>query len=466
MFSDSPDQNFSSQRLLSLNAERVDLERRLSTYDVLMQQLRKARSADGSKRLEALSSIEAIAANPRVTLHRNELYELQAKQLTLSQKYLDRHPRMIEASNMVDSATAHLTESVEAVAQEIESEHARIDSELGALKEKIVAGEHDLTIYRENLVRLQSMTEQTKSQQMLYETLMKNLSEQNISSRLDVQQVTVIDPPRARDGAVNVKLPLFLVATLFLGLAAGFTASLAATGLDRRIVDSPALSSFAQLGKIPYVAGGPVIDKDGIALSPSSLAESFHSAQANLRQLMKQGQFTNLCVAVVSCSPEEGRSFVASRLAISLASNGLKVLLVDADFRLPTQHEHFGIDKARGLGPLLSGELGIAPVPTRFANLEILPSGGRIANPAQILNSPCLDEWLGHIRRFYNVILFDTASLATADPIILGEHMDEILLVVNEGRLTKDDLRNGLDKLKLLQSKMLGVIYNGGSSHS
>jgi len=139
---------------------------------------------------------------------------------------------------------------------------------------------------------------------------------------------------------------------------------------------------------------------------------------------------------ITSAASGEGKSTLASNLAITVAQAGKRVLLIDSDLRLPTQHKIFGVDNDRGLSTLLQGQITLdeAIESTEIDGLELLPSGPQVHNPAEMLNSPVFTELLDTLFDRYDQIILDSAPVVgIVDSRIVAAACDVSILVLRGG---------------------------------
>ena len=172
---------------------------------------------------------------------------------------------------------------------------------------------------------------------------------------------------------------------------------------------------------------------------------------------------------------------VATNLAITMAQGGMKTLLVGSDLRKPGIDKAFGVDRSPGLSEVLIGEhpwretvktvtdiiLGkmswdeIMLTPG-LDNLHIITSGTPPQNPAELIDSKRLEEFIEEVKKEYDVIIFDSSPiLSTADAAILGMKMDGVLLVYRVGSISKGLLKRTVSQLEQVQCNLMGVILNG-----
>jgi capsular exopolysaccharide synthesis family protein len=205
------------------------------------------------------------------------------------------------------------------------------------------------------------------------------------------------------------------------------------------------------------------------------LAESFRALRTNVVSL--NGRRNLKSIMVTSASPREGKTLVASNLAIAMAQAGRKTLLVESDLRKPVISHALGIDKSPGLTDvILDGvswretvrNIGEIVLKERredglgdLANLYLLTSGAVPSNPAEVTDSPKLLGTINEMKANYEMIIFDSPPiLSTADPAILGSKVDGVLLVYRVGSVSRSLLKRSVIQLNQVQANVIGVALN------
>jgi capsular exopolysaccharide synthesis family protein len=169
-------------------------------------------------------------------------------------------------------------------------------------------------------------------------------------------------------------------------------------------------------------------------------------------------------ILVTSSQQEEGKTSVASNLAITLAQMGRRVLLVDADMRRPRQHLVFGLPNDAGLSSALSGDgtEALTVCPTPVAGLDVMTSGPIPPNPADLLNSEAFESVLGKLSTAgFDHIIFDSPPvLAVADPCIIAGKMDSVVIVAWAGVTGRDALAHTVGRLRQVKARITGAVLN------
>jgi capsular exopolysaccharide synthesis family protein len=190
-------------------------------------------------------------------------------------------------------------------------------------------------------------------------------------------------------------------------------------------------------------------------------AESFRNLRTNVR-FVRHGEGATEMV-VTSPAPQEGKSFTAANLAIALAQQGVRTLLVDADMRRSVQHLQFGLDKSPGLSELVLDDsmLDEAVRRTEVDGLDVLPAGRQPPNPAELVGSPRMETLLEVLRDRYDSIVIDSPPmLAVTDASVLGLKTDGVILVVRAEKTEKDAINLAIQQLQHVGARILGVVVN------
>ena len=202
--------------------------------------------------------------------------------------------------------------------------------------------------------------------------------------------------------------------------------------------------------------------------SKSLAAEAFRTLRSNL-QFSEFGK--NLKVIVVTSSnPNEGKSEVSINLAASLAQQGKKVIIIDADMRRPTQHKLTNLNNTEGLSTFLLKDSGVDSInhlTIDGVNLDVLPSGPIPPNPAEMLTSVSMEQTLKAFGDFYDYVIIDTPPLlAATDAQVLASIADATLLVVDIKKSKRRQVTEARRRLDNVGAKLLGVVMNKIDSHS
>lgn len=218
-------------------------------------------------------------------------------------------------------------------------------------------------------------------------------------------------------------------------------------------------------GPVKEIQVGPRFSKKVVVQSaPNSVdAENFKLLRAQL--LFPKEGAPPRTIMITSTFPGEGKSYVASNLAVSIAQ-GLNehVLLVDCDLRRPSQQALFGYSGRPGLSEhLMQGvELTDLIIRTTVEKLSILPAGGATPKPTEALASQAMKDFLREVRERYDdryIVIDSTPSHVTAEASILANFVDTIVFVVMAEKTPRETIKRSIENLG--KKKIFGIVFNG-----
>jgi len=168
-------------------------------------------------------------------------------------------------------------------------------------------------------------------------------------------------------------------------------------------------------------------------------------------------------ISITSTVPQEGKTLATTNLAVALAEEGMKVLLVDADIWRGRVHDVFGISRTPGLAELLRGEANRKDCvrETSVEGLSILPRGESGPSPSLLKRRGALKKTLEGLAPDFDVVLVDGPPvLAAGTAPVLGALTDGVLLLVRAGSTDRESLNEALQELRGVRARVLGSILN------
>ncbi len=169
-------------------------------------------------------------------------------------------------------------------------------------------------------------------------------------------------------------------------------------------------------------------------------------------------------ILVTSSGPAEGKTTTAANMAIAMAEANRRVLLIDCDLRKPAIHRMFGLVNVKGLTNILVEGLEYDDITnvTEVENLEIITSGPKPPNPAELLGSQRMKEFLDKVREDYDMVIIDAPPiLPVTDAAVLSQYVDGVVLVAGYGLTTFDAAVQAKASLQKVNARILGVVLNG-----
>ena len=316
-------------------------------------------------------------------------------------------------------------------------------------------------------LQLARLERERTANEKLYLMLMEKKQQSQIEEASELGNIAIISLAKTPSSQnISSKLKNCII-FLFLGIFIAIGAAFVADYMDSAIKDSEeviGLSGLTKLASIPLISENensiPIIVDDNYNLY---MGEAIRRLRTNIK-LSKVDKPPSLLL-VTSPDVGSGKSIVAINLAISFASSGDKVLLVDADLRRPAIEEYLKIQASKGITELLNGDdnteiLTYSNIDATFF-IDILPSGKLPENPSELLDSDKMKELISEWKRYYDIVIFDSPPLLMAsDGFILGSMVDKTLLVVAYRETTRAMISQTITQLNQLDISTLGFVIN------
>lgn len=284
----------------------------------------------------------------------------------------------------------------------------------------------------------------------------------------------VIEPADLPEAPASPNHKLNAALGLFLGLALGTGLAFLRERLDNRFrgrEDIERSLNVPSLGTVPRF-GNPKGTSSQRFLAAqetgSAASEAYRSLRTNLKFITSQREIRS--VAITSSAAGEGKSITTANLAVVLAQDGLRVILLSTDLRRPTLSRYFGVadDDEMGLSTWLAQKAPDASAIIRdpgIPNLRLVPSGPVPPNPAELLSSTHFRQLVLSCERSADIVLLDSPPvLAVADAAILATHVGGVLLVVDPTATHRTATSQAKSDIEKAGGRLLGTVINSYDS--
>ena len=259
-----------------------------------------------------------------------------------------------------------------------------------------------------------------------------------------------------------------MAVALFLGLLSGGGLTVLRDLLDQKLRSGDEISALlglSVLGAVPTMSRRIKISARGqyVHVQPDSPeAEAFRTVRTAI--FFGTPKEKAQTILVTSPAQGDGKSTLASNLAIAMAQAGQRTILLDADFRRPVQHAIFEIaPDENGLSAVVAGTEKVAQAirRTQIEGLEVIPSGPKVPNPAEILNSPRFGKLLDRLCEAYDRIIVDAPPVTVVtDAQIIGAICGITVLVLRADKSTKKLGERAIDALHRVGANLIGAVVN------
>lgn len=294
---------------------------------------------------------------------------------------------------------------------------------------------------------LLSKARQQKVKEELYIYLLTKLEENALTGATAESNARIIDSAHGSNKPISPRKSIIYLLALVMGVAIPFSIlylyeTLNTTVRSRRDLEEYLTIPF--LGDIPRYDGkignGIVVREDG----RDAVSESFRMLRTNLSFMSVDNPIQ--VIMLTSSIPHSGKTFVSSNLALTLATSGKRVLVIDFDLRRRTFSKQMGHrNDRRGLTSYLTNKISSLDdiiTPSEIdSNLDFIFSGPQPPNPAEMLMSQRVDQLMSELRARYDFVILDSVpAMAVADAMIIDRLVDLTIYVIRQGNLDRRHL--------------------------
>ncbi|HUP88861.1 MAG TPA: polysaccharide biosynthesis tyrosine autokinase [Longimicrobiales bacterium] len=431
-----------------------------------------------------LLGFPTILSNPAAGEMMRSLNDMENQRAELLTKRTRQDPDVIVLSTRIHEMEDQLQSLVATYLQGLTNRIASLDGVLNQFSD-------DLKRIPAKEIQLARLKRQAKITEDIYTVLQQRMKEAQIASAILDPSVRVVDPAIEPLKPVSPNKPLDIVLALILGIALGGgiafvrenldttihtreqlqleTGTVPVLGLIPRIRDTVKATNGARrpLWKIrtPVIASPELIRARLVAgRNPrGSASEAYRALRTNLA--FAQPGKTPRTLVFTSAAPGDGKSTSSSNLAITLAQQGLRCILIDADLRRGGMHVALETTDRPGLSDYLIGGLSMEEVIRRVqlqdVELDFIPRGTVPPNPAELLAATRMQALLEHLEGEYDTVIFDAPPMnVVTDAAILGSRTDGVIVVVRAGVTDRSALHFALDQLVAVRARVLGCVLN------
>ncbi len=489
-------QNIIVAKLQELNTAATEAKNARLRLEADLAQVQRIGAGD----VDGLLRIASVSKIPQVSLVREQLLKAENQFATMKKNYLPRHPKYVAANaaiaNFKEALSDALSKAGDTLAREYEAARQAEDKITQFLQEQ----EQKAMELNRIAIPYNVLQRDVASDRALFESVTLRFKETHITSGMDSPLFRVIEEPLIATYPSKPRQKFILMLALVMGLTlgAGTVVGLDAIDSSLRTVDEaesyldlPALAAipkehtqlinaakrdlsgrlFLKL-RVGHMNGDPA--KTGketgaphplvlVKNSGSEQAEAFRTLRSSISLLGKESDYRSFLFT--SAIPSEGKTFTSLNFALSLAQQGFKTVIIDADLREPRLKQDLMAEAGpvAGLTELLSGQISLGNTlkSTGHNNLVLLPAGHTAADPAQLLDNKEFNRVLNELLRNFDRVVIDSPPVnAVSDVLLIAEYAQATLLVVQAGRTPKRVVHRAITQLHKARARIAGFVFN------
>lgn len=403
----------------------------------------------------------------------NQIDNLSTQRAIMAERYGVKHPAMIDNNRSLEALKKLRSELIITAMANLRNQLEKATNQETDLQRELALAEKESLRLDQMSIQFNVLRRDAETNRTTYSQLLKRLNETMVTARLESSNVRLSDEAFVPSQPISPDTRKITLLLVLVGLSIFVVYPLSLELLFNRVRGWADVESYL---KLPLLGEIPSLRKVNEKIRPHLLTQSDdEEAQEAVRSLYSQLKLTSRIdfpktIMVTSTLPSEGKSFVASNLAAAFATHGAKTLLVDMDFRRPTQHRSFDVPNDMGVLHWLDLKV---PVPERPSedkdlgirkcsdNLYLLPTGGSTRKSSEVLNSEPFEKLLEALRREYDLIIIDTPPAGVfPDALAMADHAAEMIYVVRYNHVSRPAVRRIVERIATTGIEQPGIVLN------
>ncbi len=424
------------------------------------------------ERLESksdLAELPFISQNPNIAQLTQQVASRKIEIAQMRERYRDKHPTMIEASNNLAQSERELERALASSAASIKAEYENsLRNDEQARKNLEEASTATLALDR-LAVQYSAQEREFMINNEILTNLIARMREVNMQATMENSGARKVDsavpslPNRYVEPKIVLNIGIGLVGGLGLGLAFAFFVAF----IDDRVKSSFDIESVVGLpllGIIPQIKKMEQPDKAQIVVNNADrqVSEAFLTLHSSLR--LRDDAKDAKVILITSTIPGEGKSFITTNLALTYAAHGDRVCVLDCDLRKPNIHKSFRRENLKGVIDICAGSATIDEVVIKevHPNLDVILTGGRAKNPTQILNNKTFEVMISDLRKRYDRVFIDTPPLAAvSDALVILPLVDGAIFTIFFNKVRRKAAQSAGRRLLESNVTCYGAVLNG-----
>jgi succinoglycan biosynthesis transport protein ExoP len=400
----------------------------------------------------------------------------------LRQRYREKHPQLIQARALMHDLMLEFDREFQKVITTSPGEAAYWAANTGTLAaatpDARIQNELRLVTARANVLQKEVDTESA-----LFDSVLKQMREADVTREATPTEIRLAEPAALPVRPFAPRKSLILAIGAACGLLLGAAAVAAVNAFDSSIkttIEAEEILGLPVLGAIPLLESGESSRKSSnrAAAKPETdaqkaqrlvvqtdpggaAAEAFRSLRAAISLLGKTEKHRS--ILFTSGLAGEGKTFTSCNYAVAVAQVGLKTLLIDMDLRRPSVHGYFSLGNSIGFTDVAMGNIGLKEAVSSqvIRNLDVLTSGSKCANPAELLTGPHFAELLQEALLRYDRVIIDSSPVnLVSDSLIIASQVERVCLVVRAAETPRRAIQHALGQLRRSRIDVSGCVLN------
>jgi capsular exopolysaccharide synthesis family protein len=461
---DKEKENIAMQKLGGLTGRLVDEQTRRVEVEARYKEVQDLLSKG-----VPIESMPQVMDNYLIQRLKENEARLVTQMSELSQKYGKKHPKMTQLKSEIEANRQKIKSESQNVLASIKNELAIARAREANARIAVEGQKAETQKLSERSIEYSVLAREADKNRELYENLLKRLKETSVAGELGTTNVRIVDRAEVPILPARPKPLQYILLSVVVGLFMGCGMAFFFEYLDNTLKTPDDIEKYLETPCLALIPRINFMEEIGQKVSSpeiivhhkpkSTVAEGFRSLRTAV--LFSSPDAPLKTILIGSFIPKEGKTFITANLALVIAYSGESVLLVDADMRKPQIHKVFGLENRRGLSNVIVGEEPDIYRSVLHEKLDVMTCGPVPPNPADLLGSKKMAEFIDQMKGAYDKIILDSPPISSVtDAVVLSKLMDGVVYVVHGGATTRETAQHGSRVMRDSGAKVIGAVLN------
>jgi capsular exopolysaccharide synthesis family protein len=455
----------------------TDLNRQANERLILETHLQACQSGDLSS--DQLLILPTVANHPKVSGILSQIGAQKASLAVLAERYKPKHPKFQSAAAVIANLEEQLKSLLADAVGLLKSSCENAREVERKLDEQLKKQESEVMNLEQLAVQYNVLKREMGSDQAVYESVLSRIKQVDVSKGMATPSIWIQQLAMVPNEPTSLNAPKvfgtsaaggFMLGLVIIGLLVKRDNSIRTVEDAREKLRHPILGTITNIRPSALEASGEANASPlkSILLAHKRVVEQMREFRIVAGRMTRNQKAFYM---IVSAVPEEGKTFVSTHFSVSLASQGLRTLLIDMDLRRPSLAKTFGLPtECLGVTDLLSDKASLKDVciASGIDNLTVITAGQRVSTPAELL-ATCGIERLRAMAfdAGFDRVVIDTAPIIPiSDSLVLGQLVDHVFMVVRCNRTPSFVAQDAIQKLNQGGIALSGIILNRQTQRS
>jgi len=453
------------QQLSEVSAELLQIQTEAAGKLAKYEQARKLLESGGKA-----DSIPDVMQSGVIADLRGKLSSASAREADLVSRYGERHPLVVNVRAERSQYERLITAEIQRVVANLKNDYEVAKSRADAMSANVAAASGQANTENALTVKLRELERDAEANRTLYETFLQQAKLTSEQSEVTMKDARIITPalPSGVPSFPKKSLFVFIGAALglIIGVAVAFLLDMLNTGFNspRQLEEATGLPV---LSSVEWVDFNDAKAREGVSVVNYLIEKPLSRFSESIRSLRAGVQMSDVdnppqVVELTSASPGEGKTSLSIALAVSAATSGKRVVLIDCDLRRPSVSQQFNLTDRPGLVELLAQTAAADGILHRdkASGLYVMGSGAKTQSPPDLLGSARMQHLIEQLRQSFDLIVLDAPPIGpVVDASVLAPIADKVIFVVRWSTTAREFVRHSLERIPG-DRKICGLAFN------